>query len=344
LITEQKFPIKIMFLTVIVPTYRRPQDFARCLEALQQQIRTADEVIVVVRDTDTETWKLLETFELKSLPLKVCTVTVSGQVIALNTALDIASGDVIAITDDDAMPHPDWLERIEAYFLSDREIGGVGGRDWTYQGDKLLEGAKEVVGKVQWWGRMIGEHNVGVGLPREVDILKGANMSYRASAIAHLRFDTRLRGTGAQVHNDLAFSLAVQKAGWKLIYDPQVAVNHYPAVRFDEDKRDTFNYVACCNTAHNETLALLEYLPPLRQLIYLIWAVLVGTKDAYGIVQLLRFVGSERKIALQKFVASIQGRWQGWQAWKNSDREAASLMHRTSKDSQSQILNAEDLK
>ncbi|NJL62992.1 MAG: glycosyltransferase family 2 protein [Methylacidiphilales bacterium] len=325
-----------MLVTVIVPTYRRPQDLARCLEALQHQNRPADEVLVIVRDTDAETWKLLETIEPKSLPIKICKVSLSGVVIALNTALDTASGDIIAITDDDAMPHPDWLERIEAYFLSDSQIGGVGGRDWMYQGDKLVEGAKEIVGKVQWFGRMIGEHHVGVGLPREVDILKGVNMSYRASAIAHIRFDTRLRGTGAQVHNELGFSLAVQKAGWKLIYDPKVAVNHYPAQRFDEDKRTYTNQIAYSNKVYNETLILLEYLPLPRKLVYIIWAIFVGTRDGYGIVQLVRFLLSERAIAFQKFIASIQGRWQAWQTWQNSDR--------ISKISQSPILTAEDLK
>jgi len=33
-------------------------------------------------------------------------------------------------------------------------------------------------------------------------------------------------------------------AGWKLIYDPRVAVDHYPAQRFDEDQRNKFNQIA----------------------------------------------------------------------------------------------------
>ncbi|MBW4603828.1 MAG: glycosyltransferase family 2 protein [Calothrix sp. FI2-JRJ7] len=304
-----------MYLTVIVPTYRRPQDLSQCLEALQEQTRIADEVMVVVRDIDTDTWEFIKTFDQKSLPLTICKVSVPGQVAALNAALDQASGDIIAITDDDAMPHRDWLARIENYFLNDSCIGGVGGRDWIYEGDKLVSGAKQIVGKVQWFGRMIGEHHVGIGEAREVDILKGANMSYRRSALKNVRFDTRLRGTGAQVHNDLAFSLSVQKAGWKLIYDPKVAVNHYPAQRFDEDKRGIFNEVAVINLAHNETLILLEYLQPIKRLIYILWAVLVGTRDAYGIVQVVRFFKSENTLALKKFVASLKGRWQGWQTW-----------------------------
>ncbi|RAG65491.1 hypothetical protein DN536_36710, partial [Burkholderia multivorans] len=28
------------------------------------------------------------------------------------------------------------------------------------------------------------------------------------------------------------------RAGWKLMYDPAIAVDHYPAERFDDDRRD----------------------------------------------------------------------------------------------------------
>ncbi|MCJ8281094.1 MAG: glycosyltransferase, partial [Rivularia sp. ALOHA_DT_140] len=59
-----------MSIAVIVPTYRRSQDLARCLKALQNQTRPADEVIVVVRDTDTETWSFLTAFDSKDLGLR----------------------------------------------------------------------------------------------------------------------------------------------------------------------------------------------------------------------------------------------------------------------------------
>lgn len=52
---------------------------------------------------------------------------------------------------------------------------------------------------IQWFGRIIGNHHLGVGLPQKVDFLKGANMSYRAQVLATLRFDTRLRGAGASL-------------------------------------------------------------------------------------------------------------------------------------------------
>ncbi len=305
-------------ISVVIPTYRRPKELARCLDALKKQKRPTDEVLVVVRDTDTETWTFLQTLNPELLPLRTVTVNVSGVVTAMNAGMEATSGDIIAFTDDDAAPHTDWLERIEAHFLSDSNIGGIGGRDWVYHGTQLEEGEREVVGKVQWFGRVIGEHHFGVGEAREVDVLKGVNMSFRRSAIGEKHFDRRMRGTGTQVHFELAFSLALKQAGWKLIYDPKIAVDHFPARRFDEDQRNTFNDLACFNAVHNETLVLLENLPLIRRTVFVFWATLVGTRESPGFVQWLRFLPKEGSLAGQKLIASLRGRLQAWETWQQS--------------------------
>lgn len=280
--------------------------------ALQEQTKPVDQVIVVVRDTDAETWQFLAQLNTDNLPLHTVKVTEPGVVAALNAGLAAVEGDIVSITDDDAAPHPDWLERIAAYFVSDSRLGGLGGRDWIHHGSKLEDESRPIVGQLQWFGRVIGNHHLGVGEPREVDILKGVNMSFRTQAIRQLRFDERMRGTGAQVHFEMAFTLTLKRAGWKIIYDPNVAVDHYPAQRFDEDQRNNFNEIAFINLVHNETLVLLEHLPFIRRIVFLFWAVFVGTCDSLGLVQWLRFLPSQGQLAGKKLLASWRGRWQGY--------------------------------
>jgi cellulose synthase/poly-beta-1,6-N-acetylglucosamine synthase-like glycosyltransferase len=309
-----------MKVSVIVPTYKRSQDLERCLKALKCQSRPADEVLVVVRDSDDETHQFLECLALSELSLQVVDVSVPGQVAALNAGLAAAQGDVIAITDDDAAPHPDWLERIEAHFLQDEKVGGVGGRDWVYEkgNSKPLRGPSDpsiLVGKLQWFGRTIGNHHLGVGPTREVDILKGANMSYRKTAILDLKFSGDLKGVGAQVSNDMAFSLLVKSKGWRLLYDPAVAVNHFPAQRFDEDQRSQFNPIAQRNMAHNETLVVLENLPSFGKVVYLVWALIIGTRAVPGLVQIVRFFPVQKQISIHRGLASFQGRCAGVNTW-----------------------------
>jgi hypothetical protein len=184
----------------------------------------------------------------------------------------------------------------------------------VHHGDRLESGTHPVVGKLQWFGRSIGNHHLGCGAPREVDFLKGANMAFRRSAIASLRFDNRLRGSGAQVCNDMAFSLAVRRRGWKLIYDPAAAVDHYPATRFDEDKRQSVSGVAYQNAAFNYALVVSETVGPVSALVFLFWAVVVGTRASPGAVQFLRLVRREGHAALTKASASIAGTLAGWRA------------------------------
>ena len=273
-------------ISVLIPTYRRPLDLMRCLAALERQVRLPDDLVIVYRDTDVETRELLSA---RSFPFDftaIC-VSASGVVAALNTGLDAVRGDIVAFTDDDSAPRPDWLARVEDYFVKDAAVGGVGGRDHVY-GEPVRREAT-TVGKIGWFGRPVGDHHIGRGPARDVHVLKGVNMSFRRDAIGSVRFDERLRGAGAQVHNELAFCLAIRAKGWRLIYDPEVAVDHFPAQRFDEDQRSTKSLLATRNAAFNQTLALLLYLRPLTKAVFWLWAFAVGTRDLPGIVQCIRF-------------------------------------------------------
>ncbi len=273
-------------LSVIVPTYKRTDDLARCLRALRAQTRKPDQVVVVYRDTDEDTLTFLRGLDPNEFNLTPVSVSIPGQVAALNRGLASVCGDIVAITDDDAAPKPDWLETISRYFEAYPNVGGVGGRDAVYGAEN--ESKKRRVGVLQWYGRKIGHHHRGEGPPRFVDFLKGANMSFRSSAIEGLLFDYRLRGTGAQVHNDLAFSLSVRRRGWKLLYDPAVCVDHYPATRFDDDQRGKPSLDATYNAAYNETVAILDHLPRLRSPFFWGWTLLAGGRDLPGLLQCLR--------------------------------------------------------
>ncbi|WP_322011895.1 glycosyltransferase family 2 protein [Paraburkholderia sp. J12] len=274
-----------MRVTVLVPTYRRPDDLARCLSALLRQARVPEQIVVVARADDAATHACLaDHVTPRVLNVDVAIVEEPGQVAALNRGLEAATGDVVAITDDDAAPRADWVERIAAAFEADARLGALGGRDWVHEDGRVLDGERELVGKLQRSGRIVGNHHLGVGDAREVDLLKGANMSYRRDAIAGLRFDRRLRGTGAQTHNDMAFSMSVKRAGWKLVYDPHVAVDHYPAPRPGEDPRNAQTLASMRNAAFNLHLILRGHLPPLHRETAWWWYALVGTRVYPGVL------------------------------------------------------------
>ncbi|MBS7538483.1 glycosyltransferase family 2 protein [Ancylobacter lacus] len=304
-----------MKITVLVPTYRRGDDLVRCLAALKEQLRPPEEIVVVHRADDEITRAVLAGPAAEGLPLRLVIVEVPGQVAALNKGVAGSSGDIVCITDDDAAPRPDWVARIAEHFASDERIGGVGGRDRVHEHGTVVEGEAATVGRVQFFGRHIGNHHIGAGAPRDVDILKGANMSYRRAALLDAGFDTRLLGAGAQVANDMKVALSLRRRGWRLIYDPAVIVEHYPAVRHDVDGRQMFSAEATRNRAHNETLALLDFLPASRVPLFAAWALAIGTPDVPGLAQAARMLVKGAPHVGARLGAALSGRVGGTLTW-----------------------------
>ncbi len=309
-----------MTLSVVVPSYSRAEDLNGCLQALSQQLLAPQEILVVCRRDDDATRQVIARWSAL-LPV-LCAVPVDGggQVAALNAGLEACRGDIVAFTDDDARPWPNWTLQIEAHFAADARIGGVGGRDWLYQEGVLQDGAREIVGQITCFGRAVGNHHLGCGPARQVQFLKGANMSYRRAAIASQRFNRSLKGCGAQVCNDMDFGLCLGSQGWKLIYDPEVAVDHHLAPRLDSDGRGGFNLETAINRIHNETLVMLSQLSRPRRGLFWLYAALIGSKISPGIGMIPLLIRSRRFSALPALWASLCGRMLGLRSWLRSRR------------------------
>jgi hypothetical protein len=170
-----------------------------------------------------------------------------------------------------------------------------------------LRGDARLVGKVQWFGRIVGNHHLASRVYAKVDTLKGVNMAFRSAAIADTRFDTQLRGDGAQTSLDMAFSLAIQKKGWELVFDPAVAVDHYPARRFDDNQRAAPSMKAIGDTSFNHYLTLRRHMRSgFRQRMALLWAWAIGTKRIPGFIRGLLSAATGDKMGMEMRKASKQ--------------------------------------
>jgi len=296
-----------VLIFVIVPTYRRPLDLARCLAALAAQKRLPDRTVLVVRSCDKESLGTIAAWRNR-LPIEIAEVAAPGVVQAMNAGLARCRSDgkcdVVALVDDDAAPRSDWLERIEAMFNSDLRVGAIGGRDWVHQNGRVETGCRSDVGLVRWYGRIVGNHHLGIGPVRSVDILKGVNCAFRMAAIGPVGFDTRLRGKGAQVHWELCVCFAIKRAGWQILYDAAIGVDHFPAQRFDRDKRDHFDPVATADRTYNLRLALESVIPGWKRMAAFMWLYLIGTNDEPGFVIFFRMLMRREPYAIRKFCSA----------------------------------------
>jgi GT2 family glycosyltransferase len=309
-------------VSVIVPSWRRPDSLARCLRALAAQTRLPDEVIVGVRDDDAESLGAVGALAPAfPVPLRTGTAHEPGVVAAMNAALAAcgAAAAIVAITDDDTEPRADWIERLVACF-EDPRVGGAGGRDWQ----PYERGDRAIVGRVQWFGRMIGNHHLGAGRARDVDVLKGANCAYRALLLRAVGFDSRLAGSGAQMHWELALCLPLRRAGWRLVYDPAIAVEHHVEPRADSDQvhRGVFAPGPLRDATYNETLVLLEQRTGVARAAFLAWAFLVGTRHEPGLAQFAGLVLRGDRRALARWRATLGGRVRAWRQWRGAARRA----------------------
>src|SRR5215472_16694298 len=103
-----------MRVSVIVPTYNRPESLSRCLDALARQDAQPEEILVVVRHDDEPSRRHVDARRnepIRLLPLYV-PAGHPGLVAALNAGAHASSGEVVCLTDDDAEPHADWISRI----------------------------------------------------------------------------------------------------------------------------------------------------------------------------------------------------------------------------------------
>ncbi len=301
-----------MTISVILPTFQRPTWLSRCLEALGSQQRIPDEVLAVCRPEDTVTRELLQhpPGRLEGIVREIPVFT-PGQISAMNAGLDHAKSEIIAFTDDDAQPHLDWLERIERHFLVDPGLLGVGGRDIVIQNGAVVNGTCRRVGHMSWFGRIVGNNHLELIPPRViyVKVLKGANMAFRASALAGFRFDENF-ARGGSVGNELDLCLYVRRRGGRVIYDPEIRVNHYPAPRTSDVARGGLGDRYCYS--HNTMYVLLKHLSWPNKIAMLIYYFLVGQRASWGLLTILADPALRGRVAWRGEVGpSIRGKIDG---------------------------------
>jgi len=114
------------FVSVILPVFDNAAGLERCLSALQSQAYPADryEVIVVDNGSSEDPGPLVSRFARAQLVRE----SRPGSYAARNRGLDVARGDILAFTDSDCVPAPDWIERGVQCLASFPESGFVAGQ------------------------------------------------------------------------------------------------------------------------------------------------------------------------------------------------------------------------
>jgi glycosyltransferase involved in cell wall biosynthesis len=123
------------FVSVIVPTYHDWDRLLLCIEALKKQTYPSEyfEVIIINNDPADKSQDL-------DIPdsWKLITENKPGSYAARNAGIKKSRGVILAFTDADCIPYPDWIENAVSILHSDSDIKRVAGRiELHFRSDQL---------------------------------------------------------------------------------------------------------------------------------------------------------------------------------------------------------------
>lgn len=209
-------------LSVVVPTSGR-WDFVRdCLDALSRQTRPPDEVLLVCDGTPPPPPDLGAGLGER---LRVLRQARGGVSRARNAGIAQARGEVVAFTDDDALPAEGWLAALEGCFQDPGTVGAGGPvlPLWEAPPPSWVESSRRARG-------CLGLLDLGPRrrpLDPAADFLIGSNCAFRRESVAEpggFRGVLACPGVG-ECGEDYELSRRIACAGTAL-YEPAAVVHH----------------------------------------------------------------------------------------------------------------------
>lgn len=143
---------------------------------------------------------------------------------AYNAGFQVSDGPIVACTDDDVVVPADWLTSIARSFDTDPQLGLLYGQVLVPPSLVPLD-PDTIVPSLVWTSRQRlhrTSHNFKVwGM--------GANMAIRRSVMDTVDGFDEMMGGGAPLRSsqDFDFALRVYRAGFAVLLDPDVTVDHY---------------------------------------------------------------------------------------------------------------------
>jgi len=230
-------------ISVIIPTYHRPDDLNNCLESILVQTRLPDEVIIV-DDGDLGGFPLQDRFEEKGIQCVYVKKQVPGVTESRNKAAQIARGDIFVFLEDDVVLFKDYIEQLVRTFeeYDDGTLGGVGGiieNEKFHPVKGLLKRIPFVLFGLAGFreGRVLrsgfstdyGHTERPIRQVQEVDFLLGGVSAYKREVFDTFQFSNRYRSaSGYGQGEDKEFSYRVSRK-YRLLINPAARLYHYSA-------------------------------------------------------------------------------------------------------------------
>jgi GT2 family glycosyltransferase len=193
-------------VSVVVCTMDRPEALTRCLRALRECTPPPAQVVVVDQGARPVAPEGVEHVRMSE----------RGVSRGRNRGARAAEHELLAFTDDDCVPAPEWIGALERGF--EDGVDGVTGRVLPLPGEGVAVSSRTSTARRTFGG------------PRQTpwDIGTGGNLALRRSAFEAVGgFDETLGpGTPARAAEDVDLLYRLANAGFTILYEPDAVVYH----------------------------------------------------------------------------------------------------------------------
>jgi GT2 family glycosyltransferase len=196
-------------ISVVVCSYNGSRTIRDTLDHLARVDYPDFEVIVVNDGSKDDTPEIA-----KGYGVRVISTENRGLSAARNTGYEAATGEIVAYTDDDAYPDPDWLRFVALGFMDSNHVG-IGGPNIAPYDDGYI--AQCVAAAPGGPLQVLITDELAEHIP-------GCNMSFSKSALEAIGgFDARYRAAG----DDVDCCWRLQDRGWTIGFHPGAMVWHH---------------------------------------------------------------------------------------------------------------------
>lgn len=221
--------------SIVIPTYRRPDSLAECLQSVCDLDYPKNRIEVLVVDNGGEadnsrhaSVPFLDRLEITYL----VNTTNGGYGFSVNRGIRLSRGGRVMLLNDDARPQPNVLLECDRLLDANGSIGCVGCRAIEQGYVNLGAG----IGRIGNDGEVIANFNVDCGEPIEVEHVYGFCYVFTREAIhrAGLNDTTLLAkpySSGDRIETD--HCLSIREHGLKVVYNPHMVAVHLAKPRAD---------------------------------------------------------------------------------------------------------------